>query len=90
MNPCLIVVPTQHLVETVVPRDPARRLAAAESIDYTRVGAIDRQKQIDKQLKRIREMMKVASPEQRKNLMGIRTSLMKSFIRSMNELTPED
>ena len=86
------LAPTARRAEAVrdVNEDPARRLAAAESIDYTRVGAIDRQKQIDKQLKRIREMMKVASPEQRKNLMGIRTSLMKSFIRSMNELTPED
>ena len=86
------LAPTARRAEAIrdVNEDPARRLAAAEQIDYTRVGAIDRQKEIDKQLKRIREMMKVASPEQRKNLMGIRTTLMKSFIRSMNELTPED
>jgi hypothetical protein len=45
MNPCLIVVPTQHLVETVVPRDPARRLAFFErrvgSLTLRLVEAID-------------------------------------------------
>jgi hypothetical protein len=86
------LAPTSRRMEAIrdVNEDPARRMAALENIELDRVAAVEAQKETDKQLKRIREMMKVATPEVRKNLMGIRTSLMKQFIRRMNELTAEE